>query len=420
VNYDAAGNMVDGSWYTFRYDATGQQTRAACPGYTLDQVYDGDRLRGKKVEDGVTTYYLRSSVLGGQVIAELSNTGAWTRGYVYLGGQMVALQGGSGGAVSWVHQDPVNKSQRITDSSGNIVSKVELDPFGGDTLASSSAAFQPHRFTSYERDALGADDAMMRRYNRYWGRFDQPDPYDGSYDATNPQSFNRYAYVQNDPVNFVDPSGLNLAAPGSTSCFGSDVAYYLDGVLTDGRTVCSVLQSGGGAIQSHNVEGLTVINQFQLDRYERLIWTGQIVHFFNPGIGGSPLEPITQEKAQLERNLAHDPKNFDIYDRCLRKASADQLGLTELFTGLANAPLSKRALGLSVTGGASEVTNPISYAGHRWFRGANLPFRMLGTNRIAGVLGRLAPVAAIAMSAWDFAKILDKTNDCYNRVTGSK
>src|SRR6266550_8593334 len=108
VAYDVAGNLVDGTWYTFSYDATGQQTRAACPGYVLDQSYDGDRLRGKKVDNGTTTYYLRSSVLGGQVVAELSNTGAWTRGYVYLGGQMVALQGGTGGAV-WTWGDSVMK-----------------------------------------------------------------------------------------------------------------------------------------------------------------------------------------------------------------------------------------------------------------------------------------------------------------------
>ena len=50
---------------------------------------------------------------------------------------------------------------------------------------------------------------MFRRYNRWWSRFAQPDPYDGSYDIGNPQSFNRYAYVQNDPVNFVDPQGLD-------------------------------------------------------------------------------------------------------------------------------------------------------------------------------------------------------------------
>ena len=53
------------------------------------------------------------------------------------------------------------------------------------------------------------DEAMMRRYTGKWHRFDQPDPYDGSYDTTDPQSFNRYAYMQNDPVNFVDPTGLD-------------------------------------------------------------------------------------------------------------------------------------------------------------------------------------------------------------------
>jgi hypothetical protein len=61
---------------------------------------------------------------------------------------------------------------------------------------------------------------MHRRYNRWHARFDQPDPYDGSYNLTNPQSFNRYSYVQNDPVNFVDPLGLDgfndLAPPPPT------------------------------------------------------------------------------------------------------------------------------------------------------------------------------------------------------------
>jgi RHS repeat-associated protein len=53
-----------------------------------------------------------------------------------------------------------------------------------------------------------SNEAMFRRYNRWHSRFDQPDPYNGSYDLTDPQSFNRYAYVGNDPVNFVDPSAL--------------------------------------------------------------------------------------------------------------------------------------------------------------------------------------------------------------------
>jgi RHS repeat-associated protein len=75
---------------------------------------------------------------------------------------------------------------------------------------------------TYTRDADGNDEAMNRRYSAVSSRFSQPDPYDGSYDFMNPQSFNRYSYVNNDPVNFVDPSGLMMDAGGGTC--------YVDGV----------------------------------------------------------------------------------------------------------------------------------------------------------------------------------------------
>jgi len=202
--YDAAGNLTNDGGQSFSYDATGQQATASYSGYILQQTYDGERLRVKKVENGATTYYLRSTVLGGQIVAELNSAGSWTRGFVYLGGQLLAVQQNS-----WVHQDPFVKSKRVTDSAGTVVSVIELDPWGGDTARSNNAAFQPRRFTTYDRDGNASDEAMHRRYNRWHSRFDQPDPYEGSYNLVDPQSFNRYSYVQNDPVNFVDPSGLN-------------------------------------------------------------------------------------------------------------------------------------------------------------------------------------------------------------------
>ena len=73
---------------------------------------------------------------------------------------------------------------------------------------------------------------MFRRYNRWWSRFDQPDPYDGSYNLTNPQSFNRYAYVQNDPVNLIDPFGLDpIGALGTALGGGGSLGSALGGAL---------------------------------------------------------------------------------------------------------------------------------------------------------------------------------------------
>jgi RHS repeat-associated protein len=209
--YDLAGNVTNDGGQSFTYDATGQQAWASAG--NLSQFYDGDGLRLKKVENGVTTYYLRSTVLGQQVAAEINSSGTWTRGYVYLGGTLLAIQDVPNNRVLWTHQEPFAKSQRITDSSGAIIAGVELEPFGLETNRSfdNSAVNQRRQFTTYDRDANGSDEAMFRRYNRWNDRFDQPDPSDGSYDFGDPQSFNRYAYTQGDPVNFMDPKGLQMS-----------------------------------------------------------------------------------------------------------------------------------------------------------------------------------------------------------------
>jgi hypothetical protein len=147
------------------YDATGQQTASSA---TLTHAYDGDRLRGKKVEGGDATYYLRSSVLGGQVICEIKNWGvgwSWWRGYVYLGGQLLAIQKDG---ITWVHQDPMSKGQRFTDTAGSLTGTVvEVDPWGGNTARSVNSAFQPHLYSSYERDSDGGDDARILTISLY-------------------------------------------------------------------------------------------------------------------------------------------------------------------------------------------------------------------------------------------------------------
>jgi RHS repeat-associated protein len=71
--------------------------------------------------------------------------------------------------------------------------------------------YEGYGFTGYYRDATtGFDYAQQRYYASSLGRFTTPDPYMPSAAIARPQSWNRYAYVENDPVNFVDPSGRRL------------------------------------------------------------------------------------------------------------------------------------------------------------------------------------------------------------------
>jgi RHS repeat-associated protein len=65
-----------------------------------------------------------------------------------------------------------------------------------------------------ERDeASGLDHTWYRKYENQGGRWTSPDPFISSINLANPQSFNRYSYVENEPTNFIDPSGLFAYIP---------------------------------------------------------------------------------------------------------------------------------------------------------------------------------------------------------------
>ena len=91
----------------------------------------------------------------------------------------------------------------VTDLSGNDIEELGTFPYGESWYNASNDKLM---FTTYERDAeSGNDYAEARYYVSRLGRFSAVDPVSGS--ISNPQSLNGYAYVLDDPINLVDPTG---------------------------------------------------------------------------------------------------------------------------------------------------------------------------------------------------------------------
>jgi RHS repeat-associated protein len=83
------------------------------------------------------------------------------------------------------------------------------------------------QFATYTRDgATGLDYARNRYYTRTWGRFLSPDPYVASGGPADPGSWNRYAYVQGDPVNWTDEAGLFRHCPRGDGCRVDTDPFY--------------------------------------------------------------------------------------------------------------------------------------------------------------------------------------------------
>lgn len=136
-------------------------------------------------------------------------------------------------------------------------------PFGEWYATGDTSKF---RFTSYERDPApgesGNDYAIARYYINRFGRFNSPDPIEGfpadpqswnrfayarndPVNLTDPQTLNRYAYVRNDPINLVDPRGLW----GSAMCTG--------GGFLSPRSRPLVSKKDWGLLQLNSVKGVS-------------------------------------------------------------------------------------------------------------------------------------------------------------------
>jgi RHS repeat-associated protein len=200
--FDNAGNTAaDAQGRTFVYDAENKQISVSDPNGTIGQYfYDGDGKRVKKhvPSTGETTIFVYDAA--GKQIAEYSTI----------------VANSTDAKVNYLTADHLGSPRVNTDQNGNVTARHDFHPFGEEIATSQRISGLGYgddtvrkQFTGYERDIESdLDFAQARMFGYSQGRFTSPDPLLSSGRIQNPQSWNRYPYVLNNPLNLIDPTGM--------------------------------------------------------------------------------------------------------------------------------------------------------------------------------------------------------------------
>jgi len=159
--------------------------------------YDPSGRRIKKTVDGYKTTYCHD---GGHEIAEYDGNGNLLRKYVYGPGvdqPVCMIEVADSNAVSYYHFDGLGSVVALSNSSGTTIQTYEYTVYG-QVAASDPNHTNPFLFTGRRFDIeTGLYYYRARYYNPYIGRFLQTDPVGYG-----------YIYCGNNPLAYIDPSGL--------------------------------------------------------------------------------------------------------------------------------------------------------------------------------------------------------------------
>ena len=201
--YNTAGNQTGipgGNSYT--YDAENHLVSVSSASGNYTYTYDGD---GDRVEKSNGEIYWYTS--GGEVLDETDLSGNLTSEYIFFGGARIARRDASGNVFYYL-ADHLGSSREIVQA-GQTTACYDADfyPFGGERAYTNSCQ-QNYKFTGKERDPeSGLDNFEARYYGSSIARFTSPDDPFVGWQLNDPQSLNLYAYVQDNPINDVDPTG---------------------------------------------------------------------------------------------------------------------------------------------------------------------------------------------------------------------
>ncbi len=222
--YDASGDMTNDNSQTFTYDAEGRISTmgGSALGFNYNAFGEYVSFTENGTVAGAVPYDLDGHNLGLYTAADDN----WTDYYVYMGGRQIAWMAQVNEYFThFIHTNNTGSTAQVTDQSGNLVYDMIYYPFGmmwtgsgswGDTLF---GGMEPYNW------GMGLNEALKRWQVPPLGRWLTPDPAGkGAVHLDDPQTWNAYAYVRNNPTTLTDPSGL-LTPAGGIDPFESTHVY---------------------------------------------------------------------------------------------------------------------------------------------------------------------------------------------------
>jgi RHS repeat-associated protein len=196
--YDANGDMiartVGGQAYTLTYDAENHLTSVSGAA-TATFVYDGDGARVKATINGTTIVYV------GNYFEWNDTTSALTK-YYYAGNTRIAVRGTY---LRYLLTDHLGSTTVSATGVGDYLSELRYKPWGETRYSDGATPTKRHFQGQIEESTLGLYFFNARWVDPVLGRFAQADtlvPEPG-----NPQAWDRYAFVYNNPIRYSDPTG---------------------------------------------------------------------------------------------------------------------------------------------------------------------------------------------------------------------